>query len=102
MSRCDSGFQKLSILCIEDDRDALEFMRSLLVFKFPHADIHTASDGEEGLKIFCEQRPEFVVTDLSLPLLDGAALACRIRDIDSGAKIIAVSAHSDVALLKAS
>lgn len=87
--------RKLSILCVEDDCEALEFLRSLLSLRFPDAELHTASDGDEGLKLFRDKRPGIILTDLSLPLLDGTALASRIREIEPKAKIVAISALSD-------
>lgn len=86
---------KLAILCIEDDPDTLHYMSSLLALKFPQVDLYTAANGEAGLTLFCKWRPQIVVTDLSLPQMDGSTMAQRMRVLEPDTSIIVVSAHSD-------
>jgi CheY-like chemotaxis protein len=85
---------RYSILCIEDDIDALKLMVSLLSHLLPEFDIHQALDGESGYTLFIEHRPDIVVTDLSLTVMDGVDLAGRIRGVAPSTLIVAVSAYS--------
>ncbi len=56
------------ILVIDDDRISLEKLKAIL--KGEGYQILTASDGEEGLKITREERPDLIILDVLLPRLD--------------------------------
>jgi CheY-like chemotaxis protein len=43
-------------------------------------EVITASDGEEGLNIIQQQRPDAVITDIMMPKLDGKALSEQTND----------------------
>lgn len=64
------------ILIVEDDRSISLILRK--AFEDAH-EIITASDGEEGWRLFNAKRPDFVITDLMLPLVDGLTLVTRAR-----------------------
>ena len=66
------------ILCIEDDADIALAVR--MVLRRSGLDVVTAGDGEEGLRAFRASRPELVLLDIGLPVLDGWEVLSRIRD----------------------
>lgn len=71
------------ILVVEDDRT----LRDLLVshLKQEGYEVSSASDGEAGLELAREHKPDVCVLDVMLPKLDGLSL-CRIlrREVDPG------------------
>ena len=90
--------EDLTILVVEDYEDTSLAMRLALEQKGYH--ILEASDGEQAVRVAERERPDVVLMDLNLPVLDGFAAAGRIR-ADPGLKetvIIAVTAHSDADL----
>lgn len=56
----------------------------------------TAADGAEAIALFAPRSKEIrvVITDLSMPNLDGAALASVVQRLNPAVKIIAVSGHT--------
>jgi EAL domain-containing protein (putative c-di-GMP-specific phosphodiesterase class I) len=54
-----------------------------------------ASDGEEGAALVSAMRPDVVVLDLSMPVLDGAAALPRVRELVPRASIIVLSSRAD-------
>jgi len=56
----------------------------------------TASDGAEAFSRFQEHRTtiRLVLTDLIMPIMDGATLARTIRKLDPSVRIVAVSGHT--------
>ncbi|ELR71081.1 DNA-binding response regulator, AraC family [Fulvivirga imtechensis AK7] len=65
-----------TILIVEDDEHLRQFLINSLSEYFS---VITATTGTEGLKQVLEQVPDLVVTDLSLPELDGFGLVKRIK-----------------------
>ena len=57
----------------------------------------TARNGQEGLEQFRKVRPDLIVTDIRMPVLDGLQMARTIRSKDPNIPIIIVTAHSDIA-----
>ena len=56
-----------------------------------------ASDGEEGLVLFRQDRPDIIVADVMMPELDGFSLAERIRQEDANVPIMFLTARSQTA-----
>jgi CheY-like chemotaxis protein len=58
-------------------------------------DVVEARNGEEAIQLANEKRPNLILMDLSLPIIDGLAATRRIRKIPEleSVPIIAVSAH---------
>ena len=67
------------ILVVEDDPDARELLRSILTLA--GLNVVLARDGEEGLERAREVSPDLVITDISMPRLDGLGLIRRLREV---------------------
>lgn len=51
-----------------------------------------AEDGTRAVQLFCEQRPDLVTMDLTMPRLDGLGAITRIRQLQPDASILVISA----------
>lgn len=82
-----------TILVVEDFEDNRIMMRKLLELNRYH--VLEATNGEEAVLMATRERPDLVLMDLSLPLLDGLAATRRIRECEDlkSMPIVAVSAH---------
>ena len=71
----------LTVVVVDDASDYREIVRSLLARL---SDVVTivgeAADGEEALAVVLRERPDIVITDLMMPLLNGIELTKRIRE----------------------
>ena len=65
------------LLVIDDD----QALTRLLQLELRDYEVITARDGLEGLRLFDGLRPELVVLDIGLPLMDGRTVCQRIREI---------------------
>ncbi len=85
--------QRPTILLVEDTDDN-RFMMSRLLELSGYSVIE-AVNGQEAIQIAEEQRPQLILMDLSLPLIDGLAATREIRNLPELSKvpIIVVSAH---------
>jgi CheY-like chemotaxis protein len=85
----------LTILVVEDYEDTSLAMRLALEGKGHH--ILEASDGEKAVEVAARERPDVVLMDLNLPVLDGLVATERIRSNPElrDAIIIVITAHQD-------
>lgn len=80
------------ILLIEDDPDTIDILRAFLSLEGFH--VVAASDGLEGMRLFEEFSPEFVILDLMLPGINGMDICRRIRS-ESDVPIIMLTALAE-------
>lgn len=77
------------ILIIDDE---VQLRTSLLrTLESEGHQVFAAGDGREGLRVFHEQHPDLVVTDLFMPEKDGLETIREIRRHSPASRIIAVS-----------
>lgn len=57
-----------------------------------HEIVGKAADGEEGIKLYNEKRPDLTLLDITMPNKDGREALQGILQINSSAKVIMVSA----------
>ena len=57
-------------------------------------EMRTAHDGEEGLRMFAEQKPDVLVADVMMPKMDGFEMVRRIRKTDSRTPVLFLTARS--------
>jgi two-component system cell cycle response regulator DivK len=82
------------ILCVEDNEDNVYVMRTRL--GRAGYTVLIAADGEQGLAMAAAEKPDLIVMDLSLPVLDGWEATRRLK-ADPETKdipIVALSSHA--------
>jgi two-component system cell cycle response regulator DivK len=89
----DSQDDVVTVLLVEDTEDNRQMMRRLL--EMSGYRVVEAINGKEAIEVASQLRPEVILMDLSLPLIDGLAATRRIRSFPELTKvpIVAVSAH---------
>ena len=82
------------ILIIEDQEDNRAIMRDLL--STAGYALIEAVDGEEGVRLARSERPDLILMDIQLPVLDGYEATRRIRAISDlkSVPIIAVTSYA--------
>ena len=71
----------MKILIVEDEMLERKAMVHLIRTGFPQVtEILTAENGEKAVETALSARPELVLMDINLPLLDGIEAAARIRE----------------------
>jgi two-component system KDP operon response regulator KdpE len=71
--------QKQRILVVDDEPQIRRVLRTSLATR--GYDVRAAADGESALDTFRDWHPDLVITDLSMPDMDGIALCRRLRQI---------------------
>jgi len=80
------------ILVIDDDKN----IRNLLNRKLSKVgyEVVEAADGEEGLRIYRNERIDLVITDVFMPEKEGVETVLDLKKINPDSKIIAISGGS--------
>jgi len=69
------------VLVVDDDADVRTLVCELLTRA--GYSVSEAPDGREALRVLYDERPDLVVLDVAMPLLDGWATLERIRELSS-------------------
>ena len=80
------------VLVLEDDGSMRSIIRAALTAG--GHEVFDAADGRAGLRVFGATKPELVITDLLMPVIDGIALLRSLRAYGSPVRIIAISGGS--------
>jgi DNA-binding response OmpR family regulator len=92
--------KNFTILYVEDDemvrKSAVEYLQRVA------KEVLQAKDGKEAISVWKKHKPDIIITDISMPRLNGIDMASYIRTHDKDVQIIIATAHSDTDyLLKA-
>lgn len=85
--------EKKRILIIEDEMHIAEGLKLNLLLQ--EYDVSIAPDGMAGLQQWREWRPDLIVLDIMLPLIDGLSVLRNIRLEDEQIPILILSARGD-------
>jgi CheY-like chemotaxis protein len=87
--------QRQRVLVVEDDHVAATVYSQVL--ELAGYAVETAGDGAAALQAIERSRPDLVVLDIILPIMDGWVFLDRIRQMSDAPPVVAVSASGEVA-----
>ena len=82
----------LTILLVDDQPDCLDVAQEVL--RFWGATVHQAASGREALTVLETLTPDVILSDISMPVMDGYELFTRIRAKHPTLPIIALTANA--------
>ncbi len=85
----------LNKLLIIDDEPPIREMLEMSLSSEGY-EVRTAENGREALKVFAEQRPKLVLTDIKMPGMDGIEVLKQIKALDSETEVIVITGHGDM------
>lgn len=86
--------KEITVLLVEDEQTLAMIIKDTL--EGQNFIIHTAADGEEGLRIFFDLRPDVLVADVMMPRMDGFEMVRRIRQTDQQTPVLFLTARSAI------
>jgi len=85
----------ITVLLAEDHLIVREGLRALLNLETDIEVIGEAENGRRAVELVAQLRPQVVVMDIAMPLLNGMEAARQILQSFPDTKILMLSAHSD-------
>ena len=89
-----------TLLIVEDDLVVLEDLATIVDWASEGYCVYTAVNGKQGLKKYEELRPQIVVTDVKMPLMDGLEMMQTIRKVNPYVPFMILSAYEDFAYVQ--
>jgi DNA-binding NarL/FixJ family response regulator len=87
--------KKISILLVDDHTVVRQGLRSLLSAEPDMAVIGEAGDGRHAVQMASELRPDVVVMDISMPILNGLEATIQILRNRSLTRVLVLSSYAD-------
>jgi signal transduction histidine kinase/HPt (histidine-containing phosphotransfer) domain-containing protein/BarA-like signal transduction histidine kinase len=84
----------VTILYVEDQPDVRLFLSKILSRHY--SNVLLAENGKHGLDLYEKHRPDIVISDIKMPVMDGLSMSARIKEINPKARIILTTAHNDI------
>lgn len=90
--------RKKRILIVEDEFGLKETFRDIFIME--GYEVRVAVDGEEGLRIFQEFKPDLIFTDVVMPKMSGLELINKVRESNPQIKVIYISGFFGIKRIK--
>ncbi len=91
--------QKITLLYADDEvstrKNHIDYLKLFYDFEYIEA-----NDGQEALALFKEHKPEIILTDITMPHMDGLEFISKVRAISPFSNVVIISAYDEVDKLK--
>ena len=91
---------KITVLLVDDHALVRRGFRRMLEDDETLTVVGEASDGAEGVKLAMQLKPDVVVMDCQMPVMNGLEATRKIVNANTGAAILMLSMHSEDTLVK--
>lgn len=85
------------ILVVEDDKISRRIIREIL--SRSGYEVFEAEDGAQGLESFKANKPDLVLTDYQMPVMNGLRVLSEIRNLQPAVPVIMLTGFGDIALI---
>ncbi|MDH5560707.1 MAG: EAL domain-containing protein [Deltaproteobacteria bacterium] len=94
INKLKESSSEIKLLYVEDEEEIRQRMIGILGKFFTQ--IQIAKNGQEGLNAYKNDKPDLIITDIQMPLMDGLKMAEEICAIDRDQIIIVISAYNEI------
>lgn len=85
-----------TVMLVDDERPARELLKMTIDWeKAGFKIICEARNGKQALELYMEKRPNLIITDVQMPVMDGLEFLEQVKAICPTQKIVILSCHED-------
>jgi DNA-binding NarL/FixJ family response regulator len=91
--------KQITVLLADDNRAVRKEFRKILELEDDLEVVGEAKNGHEAVALAKKLRPDLVLMDVTMPLLNGLQATCQILEAVPASKVLMLSSHSDEAYI---
>lgn len=85
------------VLIVDDDINMLKLLKVRVAWeKYGFEIMASAKNGKEALQLMEENKPDLIITDVKMPVMDGLSFCQSVRQTTDDIPIILLSAYEDI------
>jgi CheY-like chemotaxis protein len=84
------GVRMIKVMVVDDEIA----MREILKIMLKDFKIIEASNGKEAIELYKKEKPDLVLMDVMMPIMNGIDATYEIKKMDPNAKIVAITAYA--------
>jgi len=88
-----NGKLDITVLFVEDE-ELLRAIYERILDKFVKR-LYVAENGKEGLEFYKRHKPDLIITDIMMPVMDGLEMVEHIRQRDNNVRLVILSAYGE-------
>ncbi|MEL6867949.1 MAG: response regulator transcription factor [Bacteroidota bacterium] len=92
--------ESVKILIADDHQLVIDGIKSLLADRPEIEVVGEALNGVELLKVLKNTLPDIILMDINMPNMDGIQTMKKLKDLEEKAKVLILSTHDDVRLVR--
>jgi len=93
--------KQYKVLLVDDEKLQLETLRDYIDWEEMNLQvIGTCKNGREALKNTLELRPDIVLTDVKMPIMDGLEFARQLKSYNTKTKVVFLSGYDEFRFVK--
>lgn len=93
--------ERYKVLIVEDEVLVRGGLKSVIGWERLGMEIvGDAANGKQALEIYERSKPDIILTDIKMPVMDGLELIARIRETDSNTKIVILTCYEEFGYLQ--
>ena len=90
-----------TVLIVDDERPARELLKMTLDWEaLGFSTPLEANNGKKALEQYNMHKPDYIITDIQMPVMDGLELIEKIKEINPNQRIIILSCHESFSYAK--
>src|ERR1700677_4346687 len=94
------SMKQITVLLAEDQKSLRQSLKWLVELDGDIKVIGEAKNGREAVRLAMNLRPEVIVMDIAMPLLNGLQATLQIMETSPATRVLILSAHPDPAYVE--
>lgn len=86
---------KLKALLVDDEVNILRNLQAIIPWESLDIEIYDAKNGVQALEMAAEVKPDLILSDIRMPVMDGITLLQKVREQELACEVILLTGYQD-------